>query len=143
MKIIVLTLAFFLTVFSIRADETKPADEVQIQFFLATVVFDALREEFPEINHIVKAIDLERNCFVLNMGHPDAAKVRETIKTIDRRPQTIRLGSVFSIVSADGREKVLTRPTLFTVNGRTVDFWLGEYDGVKLKLTVTPTLVEE
>lgn len=143
MKTTVLILAFFLTIFSIRADETKPADEVQIQYFLATVVFDALREEFPEIDDIVKIIDFERNCFVLNMGHPDAAKVRETIKAIDKRPQPIRLESVFSIVSADGREKVLTRPTLFTVEGRTVDFWLGEYDGVKLKLTVTPTLVEE
>lgn len=143
MKITVLTLAFFLTIFSIRADETKPADEVTIQYALASDVFVALQKTFPEIENVVKVIDLRRNCLVLDRDHPDATKIREAIKAIDKRPRQIRLESAVTLIAPDGREKVLTKPTMYTVEGRTVEIWVGEYDGAKLKLTVTPAVVEE
>jgi hypothetical protein len=76
------------------------------------------------------------------MNHSDAGKVHEAIQTLDVRPQEIRLDTVVSLISADGREKVLTRPTMFTLEGKSVDFWIAEFDGISLKVTVTPTIIE-
>jgi len=31
---------------------------------------------------------------------------------------------------------------MFTLEGKTVDFWIAEFDGISLKVTVTPTIIE-
>jgi hypothetical protein len=129
-----------LLIFVSHANETKPSEEVQIRYCKAVEVYKMLGETFPEVDGIVNLIDLHRNCLVLNMNHPDASKVREVIQTLDTAPTVIRLETVVSLISADGREKVLTRPTYYTLSGRTVEFQVAEYDGVHLKVTVTPTI---
>lgn len=143
MKATALILAFFFVAGASRSDEPGSSDVLQLNHVRATDALAIFSDTFPEIEGIVKRIDLEKNCFVLNPGHPKADKLRELVKAIDVRPQEIRLDAVGSLIAADGRKKVLTRPTHYTIAGKTVEIWLGEYDGAKLKLMVRPSIVEE
>ncbi len=62
---------------------------------------------------------------------------------MDVKPKQIFIQAVITEVDADGSEKVISRPSLYLLDGRPGEIAVGENGTKHLKLTITPSNVPE
>lgn len=122
---------------------TPPAneatEEIAVSYLEATEAYRALKADYPEIAEIVRSIEIDKNSVTIRQGHPKIAEFKKSLAQLDRRPNQILLEAVVSEVSqSTGKEEVLSRPTLFTLEGQPATISLpSSSDDKELKITIT------
>lgn len=89
---------------------------------------------------IIKA-DARINVLIVQASESDFAEIVALAKVADKPVDEIVIPAKISIVSLDGKEQVLSRPTIRTINGVQAVIEIGMEDGTNLKFEVTPRVV--
>lgn len=136
-----LSLLALLTLTSFAADEKKASRTVALKYMEATTAYEKLKESFPEITEIVRRIQIDKNSMTLKPSHARADELRKKLAEIDKRPKQILLSAVISEAvfnASDGTmiDKVISRPTVFTLEGKPAVIGFDEHNKA-MSLTVT------
>lgn len=124
------------------ADEAKKAERVvTLQYMAATTAYEALKQSFPEMAEIVRRIQIEKNALIITPAHPKTGALRKKLAEMDKPPAQVLLSFVLSetvVNPQDGstKDKILSRPTLFTLEGKTTEIAFGQIANL-IQLTVT------
>lgn len=122
---------------------TPPAneatEEIAVSYMEVTEAYRALQADYPEIAAIVRSIEIDKNSMTIQQGHPKNAEFKKSLAQLDRRPNQILLEAVVSEVSqSTGKEKVLSRPSVLTLEGQPAAISLpSSSDDKELKISIT------
>lgn len=144
MKTQIATLIALVTIAAMVQGATpSTTEDVVIKYIDAATAFQSLRVSFPDASAAVTAIRLDSNSLTVAAGHPKAAELKRKLAEIDVRPRQIYVQAVITEVDADGTEKVISRPSLYMLDGQSGEISVGEHGQKQLKLKITPTSVPE
>lgn len=126
---------------SLWAVNPEPAapvtEDVPIQYLDVIDAFQALQAKFPDIKEVVTAMRLDSNTLTLLSTHQLTGPVKKLLAEIDVRPKHVVVNAVISEVTADGEERVISRPTIHALDGAASDIAFQARDGKQFKVKVT------
>ena len=98
------------------AAQKGAVEDIAISHLEATDAYQALKNDYPEIADIVRSIQIEKNSVSINRDHPKSAAFLKSLAQLDLPPRQILIQLVVTeVTKSTGMEKVVSRPTLFTL----------------------------
>lgn len=125
------------------AEPVTKTEEFSIKYLDVTTAYDLLRTKFPEAPAIARTIEIDKNSLFLNASDSRIEQARAYLASIDIRPSRTVLQMVVSESDAAGNEKIISRPTVYAIDGKPAEITWGEKDGTKTKLTITARTVKD
>jgi len=139
-KLACLLITLNLTMLSGFAADPKTAIEnIAISYLEATDAYHTLKNDYPEIADIVRSIQIDKNSVSINGDHPKAAAFRKSLAQLDLPPKSVLLQmAVTEVTKSTGKERVVSRPTLFTLERQPATVTVPSSSADKeLKITIT------
>ena len=98
------------------AAQKGAVEDIAISHLEATDAYQALKNDYPEIADIVRSIQIDKNSVSINRDHPKSAAFLKSLAQLDLPPRQILIQLVVTeVTKSTGMEKVVSRPTLFTL----------------------------
>ena len=123
------------------ADPATLSEDIRLNYVEATAAYELLSDVFPDVASTVTGIRIDTNALTLKLNSPKVAEVRKLIAKMDVRPKQIYLQTVITEIDPNGKEKVISRPIVYTLEGKPAEVLVSDHNGRKLKLTITATSV--
>lgn len=139
-KLTCLLITLNLTLISgFAADQKIAVEDITISYLQATDAYQALKNDYPEIADIVRSIQIDKNSVSINGDHPKAAAFRKSLAQLDLPPKSVLLQMVVTeVTKSTGNERVVSRPTLFTLERQPGTVTVPSSSADKeLKITIT------
>ena len=122
-------------------DAGQPTVSIAVHYLDVTDAYQRLKPAFPEINDIVRTIQIDQQTLVLNPAHAKFNEVRQMLAQIDVIPTQIQLSMVVTEKKKDGTEKTISRSTHTVLEGQPATLSLGLDQGKELQLTISPSVL--
>ena len=139
-KLACLLTTLHLTLLSgLAADPTTGVEDIAISYLEAADAYQSLKNDYPEIADIVTSIQIDKNSVSINGDHPKAAAFRKSLAQLDLPPKQMLLQLVVTeVTKSTGKEKIVSRPSLLTLEHQPAAITLPSSSADKeLKITIT------
>jgi type II secretory pathway component GspD/PulD (secretin) len=119
------------------AAENGALEEITLSHLEATDAYQTLKNDFPELADIVRSIQIDKNSISINRDHPKAAAFRKSLAQLDLEPKHILLQiKVTEVNESTGTERVVSRPSLFTLERQPATISVPSSNGKEMKITI-------
>ncbi len=124
------------------AADSGPIQEIPLSYLEATEAYQSLKNAYPEIADIVTSLQIDKNSVSIHRDHPKAASFLKALAELDQRPQQVLLSVVVTeVTKSTGKERVLSRPAVFTMDRKPATISLPSSSADKeLNITITITI---
>lgn len=123
------------------AEPSTATDTFTLRYVSAEDAVKKLTEK--DMAKVVKAVDPKANTIDLDVAHDRLSEARLLLVTLDQRPeQVLCLMTVVEVNDATGEERIVARPSIFTLSGKEAVVTYSIAKNKTLKFQVTPRIVK-